>query len=167
MRAGGSKAKGSSFERQVCEKLSLWVSGGKDRDLFWRSAMSGGRSTFAAKKGGKLNRQAGDICGVAPEGHSLTDYFYIECKHLRTLRLDLFLIEDKGPLARFWKTAWKQAKQYDREPMMIVKGNHCPILVITRVGVIGFGEHARCNREFGCEVRLFQQVLNRQYEPYA
>jgi hypothetical protein len=129
--------------------------------------MSGGRSTFAAKKGGKLNRQAGDICGVAPEGHSLTDYFYIECKHLRTLRLDLFLIEDKGPLARFWKTAWKQAKQYDREPMMIVKGNHCPILVITRVGVIGFGEHARCNREFGCEVRLFQQVLNRQYEPYA
>lgn len=29
-----SKAKGASFERDVCKKLSLWVSDGKREDLY-------------------------------------------------------------------------------------------------------------------------------------
>jgi len=47
MRKGGGKAKGASFERDICRRLSLWVSAGKQEDVFWRSAMSGGRSTVA------------------------------------------------------------------------------------------------------------------------
>ena len=54
MRKGGGKAKGSSFERLICKELSLWITGGEHQDVFWRSAMSGGRSTVAMKKGDKL-----------------------------------------------------------------------------------------------------------------
>jgi len=129
--------------------------------------MSGGRSTFAAKKGVKLNRQAGDICAVAAEGIDLTEYFYIECKHLRTVRFDLFVLEDKGPLARFWRTACKQAKQYGREPMMIVKANHGPIMMITKIGVLGDSQCVRVDRDFDCEIRLFQNVISVAYEPFA
>jgi hypothetical protein len=129
-RGRGSKAKGSSFERKICIALSLWVSHGKHKDLFWRSAMSGGRSTVAHHCGEHV-RQAGDICSVSPEGHSLTDRWYIECKHLKSLRLETFLLQGKGPLKKFWKTACRQAQQYDREPMLIAKQNNGPILVVT------------------------------------
>ena len=45
MRKGGGKEKGSSFERLVCKRMSMWLSKGERDDLFWRSAMSGGRAT--------------------------------------------------------------------------------------------------------------------------
>jgi hypothetical protein len=77
MSNGRSKAKGSSFERDICKRLSLWVSDGEEQDCFWRSAMSGGRSTVANRRGVKLNRQAGDITSTSPEGHALTDKFFI------------------------------------------------------------------------------------------
>lgn len=164
MKAGGSKRKGGSFERDVCERLSLWVSAGKQRDLFWRSAMSGGRSTVAAKKGVQLSRQAGDICAVAPEGHDLTNKHYIECKHLRNIGLHLFLLEDKGPLARFWRTACKQAKHHARSPMMIVKENRLPTLVIAPIGVLSdvypHVEVQALQQEYG--VCLFSNFLKKR-----
>src|ERR1700686_1673675 len=117
MRSGGGKGKGSSFERKVCKALSLWVSAGKHVDLFWRSAMSGGRATVAHRRqivqseaagttwpSAPPVRQAGDITAVAPEGHKLTDLFLVECKHYRDLDFDLFIFK-KGRLYQFWKTA--------------------------------------------------------------
>src|SRR5687767_11847864 len=103
-----SKAKGSQFERVVCKQLSLWVSGGKQQDCFWRSAMSGGRATVRNKSAaGRVRRtvvrQGGDIASVAPEGHALTDKFYVECKNYKQLALDRFLLLNTGNLAKFWK----------------------------------------------------------------
>lgn len=54
-------AKGSSFEREFCKKLSLWVSDGKDPDIFWRTAGSG---SMATRK--QLQVQIGDVT-VFPE----------------------------------------------------------------------------------------------------
>ena len=48
---GYGKQKGGEYERTVCKKLSLWVSNGTRDDIFWRSAMSGGRATLQRKKG--------------------------------------------------------------------------------------------------------------------
>ena len=81
MRKGGGKEKGSAYERAICKRLSLYVSKGKRDDLFWRSAMSGGRATLQAKKGKKAQAQAGDITSIAAEGNKLTSTFMIECKH--------------------------------------------------------------------------------------
>jgi hypothetical protein len=123
MRPGGGKQKGAQFEREVCKRLSLWVSEGKDEDLFWRSAMSGGRATVAGKSGKKLNRQAGDISAVSKEGCSLTDRFYIECKHVANLSLEGMLLNDNGLLASFWDECTNQAREYKKAPMLIARQN--------------------------------------------
>jgi len=122
--------KGASFERDVCRALSLWVSAGERKDLFWRAAMSGGRATVARKRGEKVH-QAGDITAVHAEGHKLTDDVYIECKHYRDLELDSFIVCGTGKLTRFWRETLKKAAQNQRYPMLIAKQNFLPTLVIT------------------------------------
>lgn len=121
------KQKGSAFEREVCKKLSLWVTGGKQKDVFWRSAMSGGRATRD-----KDVRQAGDITAVAPEGHILTDNVYIECKHYKDLNLASFLLEGRGVLAQFWRKTCTEAVIRGKIPCIIAKQNAKPTLFITR-----------------------------------
>ena len=120
------KQKGAGFEREICKKLSLWITKGEKVDCFWRSAMSGGRATVA--KGAV--RQAGDITAVAPEGHALTDVLYIECKNYKDVDLDC-LVKGKGTLLTFWKTAQKEAAKYNRIPTLIFKRNHWPIMFCT------------------------------------
>ncbi len=133
MRKGGGKSKGAAYERWVCEQLSLWITNGKRRDCLWRSAMSGGRATIQNRKGKKINvRQAGDITSVSPEGHALTDNFYIECKHVKKLALDQFIVKNTGALAKFWKTAQHAARKYSRNPIIIARQNGWPDLVIFR-----------------------------------
>lgn len=121
--------KGAGFERMICKALSLWVSHGSDVDLFWRSAMSGGRATQARKKGISV-RQSGDICAQAPEAHVLTDAWFMECKFRKDLQFDFFLLRNKGILASFWNKARAEARHYERTPVLIVKQNGYPIVVI-------------------------------------
>jgi hypothetical protein len=127
--ASKSKQKGSSFERKVCAQLSLWVTRGKRKDCFWRSAMSGGRSTAAFKRG-EANRQAGDICAVTAEGHVLTDQCHFELKHYRDVGLHLFVLRGVGPLARFWLQTKRDAARNRRSPVLIVKQNNLPTLAL-------------------------------------
>jgi len=129
IRSSIGKQKGGEYERQVCKLLSLWVSGGQHVDLYWRSAMSGGRATRA---NGAV-RQSGDITAVAPEGHVLTDHCFIECKHHRDLGLRQLLL-GRGPLAQFWLQARRQAALYGRKTVLIAKQNLFPALVLTEVG---------------------------------
>ena len=120
------KQKGGGFERDICKALSLWVSHGKNVDLFWRSAMSGGRATVA--KG--TVRQAGDITAVALEGHILTDQFYVECKFLKNISLDS-LLKLNGPLFEIWAKTVLEAAKYNRIPTLIFKQNHYPTVFCT------------------------------------
>lgn len=131
MRPGGSKQKGASFERLVCKQLSLWITNGDKPDVFWRSAMSGGRSTVFAKKGREAATQAGDISATGAEGHLLTDKFFIECKFYRDLSLLSFLFgHQRGKLHEFWSVAKREAKQHKKAPMMIAKQNIEKTLVL-------------------------------------
>jgi len=131
MRRGGGKSKGSSYERFVCKLLSLWVTNGARTDVFWRSALSGGRATVSNRRG-KINvRQAGDITAVAPEGHALTEVYYLECKHVKTLKLDQFLIRNTGPLADFWRRAKKEAREHGLIPVIIARQNGWQDLIIS------------------------------------
>lgn len=132
MRPGGGKAKGTAFERQVCKELSLWVSHGKNQDLFWRSSISGGRATVALRKGRDI-KAAGDICAVDPEGHKLTDRYFIECKHVRDLMLHRFMVHE-GMLWGFWEKAIEQALEHKRSPMLIAKQDRFPTLLLALVG---------------------------------
>lgn len=129
MQRGGGSGKGSNFERDVCRQLSLWITHGKKADCLWRSSMSGGRATVARKRG-ELVRQAGDITAVAPEGHVLTDNWYIECKAWSDLQLNKFILLGKGDLAKIWEDTIKQADIYNRKPLLIVKPNYFPTIVL-------------------------------------
>ena len=72
--------KGASFERQICKTLSLWWTGGKRDDVFWRSSQSGGRATQRAKSGKTTFGSWGDIAAVDPIGLPLLKLVTIELK---------------------------------------------------------------------------------------
>lgn len=138
MRKGGGKQKGAAFERQICKGLSLWVSRGKNEDLFWRSAMSGGRSTVAMKtRGTKLAAQAGDISSVHELGHKFIQQFMVECKTYKSLDY-ASLIKGKGNLLAFWDKAREEAKSYHKQPLLIAKQNNFPIVVCMTAATAAF-----------------------------
>ena len=171
MRKGGGKQKGNSFERDCCKKLSRWITNGKRDDCFWRSSLSGGRATVA-KKAGKEVRQSGDITAVSPEGHSLTDRFFIECKFYSDLQIDSFLLQYKGNLARFWTHCVKQAKQHERSPMLIARQNHKPALVIVNWLIQVCDLKPLIVTSAGIEIYMLEDVLKstyvkgQRYEPF-
>lgn len=133
MKPGGGKSKGSAFERLVCKRLSLFISKGKKEDVFWRSAMSGGRATLAAKKGKgtAAKAQAGDISAVSIEGYELANTYYIECKSYADLDLvPFFLGKQTGNLALFWQQTIDAAREHGKEPMLIAKQNKLDPLLL-------------------------------------
>lgn len=73
-------AKGSSFEREMARKLSLWWSDGKADDWFWRTGGSGGRATSRAKSGKQTANGTGDICAQNGEAQRFLNLASIECK---------------------------------------------------------------------------------------
>lgn len=124
MKAGGGKQKGASFERLVCKHLSLWITEGAKQDVFWRSAMSGGRSTVLNRKGVAAADQSGDISAVAPEGHALISKFFVECKFYRDLSLLSFVFgHARGKLHEFWRVAQQEAAKHKKMPMLVAKQN--------------------------------------------
>lgn len=172
VKKGGGKAKGAKFEREVCKQLSRWVSAGAHEDLFWRSAMSGGRATVAHAKGNKLNRQAGDICSVSPEGHVLTDKFYIELKFYKSLDLGSLLF-GKGKLADFWKETVTQARKYGKSPFLVAQENRRAALVLvpnegaTLRHFIGSNDLTALARVFWrrqCSIFLLEDVLATSFQ---
>jgi len=126
-----SKQKGAQFERDVCRILSLWVSKGKKKNLFWRSAMSGGRATLHLKRGETNKEQCGDIVAIHPDGVILTDTFYIECKFRADFNFrNILKIGEGHVLATYWKNVRAEAKKYRKMPMCIFKENRFPAIVL-------------------------------------
>ncbi len=75
-----NKAKGSSFERVISKKLSLWWTNNEKEDVFWRTSNSGGRATVRGQKGKKTCNQHGDLCAIDPIGEPFLKMFAIEIK---------------------------------------------------------------------------------------
>lgn len=158
MKRGRSKAKGSSFERQICKALSHWLSKGKSTDLFWRTSLSGGRATVQHRKGVKV-RQAGDICAVSPEGHAFTEIWYCECKHIKNMNLSGFLIANQGPLSVFWPVACREAEKHGLQPMIIIRSRG-PILVITKPQALErYTAPQIYSPARNCDVSLFSDMI--------
>ncbi len=74
------KSKGSAFEREICQKLSIWWSSKNDDDLFWRSAGSGSRATMRGRKGKQTKGQGGDIVATDGRGAAFLRFFSVELK---------------------------------------------------------------------------------------
>lgn len=118
------KQKGAAFERESCMLLSHWTVPGR-KDIYWRTAMSGGRSTVHAKRhGSELAKQVGDICATAPEGAALLDWFVFELKFYRDLQWSQAIYE-KGSsvILKAWRKLVKLAESVGRFPVLIAKQN--------------------------------------------
>jgi hypothetical protein len=139
MRRGGGKAKGSQFERDMCVVLSKWISDGKSEDLFWRSALSGGRATIGQRKGKFHSSQVGDISAIHPDGHYFISSFAPECKFYASLDYSSIL-SGKGKLLTFWAEIRKQAHTHDKMPFLMAKQNRMPVFVhLCKSGMAALG----------------------------
>ena len=164
MRQGGGKSKGAAFERLICQRLSKWLSGDQRDDLFWRSAMSGGRATIGARLGMIRKQQAGDITAVDPLGHALTGCYYIECKCYKKLDVGSMFISRKGKMHGFWSTTLTEADRYGLRPMLIAKEDRGPILMVLRCGDPLAKDNTLASMPGWGSVALFNNVLEREYD---
>lgn len=141
MRKGGGKAKGAQFEREICVLLSRWLSNGERDDLFWRSAMSGGRATVSAKKDGQkvLAMQLGDISSIDRSSHPFIEAFAVECKFYAELHFQGLLL-DMGKLLEFWKEIKKVAQTANKKPILFARQNRVPTMVcFDKAGLMALG----------------------------
>jgi hypothetical protein len=149
--------KGAKFEREVCVKLSRWVSQGQRIDLFWRTAMSGGRATVY----GRNVRQCGDVCAVAPEGHDFSDRYFTEIKHRQ--HLDIHgLLSGTGNLIKFWRKTCRQAAMYNRIPLMIAKQDRLPAIACCDRHLLMYPPWLTAN-VYDLHIYRFEDLLKRSY----
>lgn len=162
VKPGAGKAKGASFERAVCRRLSLWLSEGKDDSLLWRSAMSGGRATVQFNSGGKVNlAQSGDVSAVGQEAYAFCERTFIEIKHYRELSIGRGFVCQTGTLYNFWEIAWREADRYDKRPLLVARQNLYPTLAITKKSDGIFDQEPLIVlRKWGAHVHLFDDVTS-------
>lgn len=123
----------------VCGALSRWCSNDLRDDLFWRSAMSGGRATLHSRKGRKNKSQSGDISAVDRAGAPLIEAFFLECKHLKTLEIHRWVYNAKTPLDEIWDKTLRDATFQNKQPLVVAKQNRQPELVMsTEIGWLDF-----------------------------
>lgn len=138
MKPGGGKQKGAAFERKMCKALSRWVSFPyhSDRDdLFWRSAMSGGRATLAKKDNTGRKLQEGDISALggtdeeAKLAAKFLEFVSIECKFLADCKLESFIMDNKGPLRKALDQASENCS-YTKAPLVLAKSNRRDVIML-------------------------------------
>jgi len=175
MRVGGSHQKGSTFERYVGLRLSLWLTGGARTDLFSRNVLSGGRFTQRSKTGLEL-AVPGDLAAAHPLAIDFIQMFMVECKHHRDINLDVYLfdLQQKSSLAKIIQKAREQADMVNVVPLIIVKQNHRDAAVLMQ-RMIGenaleatkhrkaFAYHLLHNESmFMTSLELFSSIVNAQ-----
>lgn len=130
MKSGGGKSKGSGWERNVCRELSLWISEGERDDIFWRSAMSGGRATIGLREGIDRKSQHGDISAIAAAGEKLLEHFILECKFYKDFEIFKGMVKDNGLLFSFWDHLKQYCRAVRKQPLLIGRQNLMPPFVL-------------------------------------
>lgn len=131
-----SKQKGAAFERTIAQRLSLWISNGRSKDLLWRSAMSGGRYTVSRKSEGlNAENSVGDLSAKHPDGFLLLEYFSVECKFYSDLSMAQPIFGALGRMPIIWYQPFEEARSAGKEPFVVAKQNRQdPLLLTTRKG---------------------------------
>jgi hypothetical protein len=165
--------KGADYERQVCSKLSLWVSGFTRDDLFWRSAMSGGRANVPSRKkrGYRFDAQVGDIVAVQTEGYALVSKFCIECKAYRDMFLQLPIFGSRGNFVPIWEKLLEESDQSEKLPLLIFRQNRQPEIVVTTPAGLTALDPQRALQvratydPFNAKFLLFRDLLSTDFAP--
>ena len=125
--------------------------------------MSGGRATVHLKRGTKI-QQVGDIAAVRPELHAFTARYFVECKHVRSLDLEAFILSGKGSLSHFWRKALKESLEHARYPMIVARQNRTPDVVLTGYGVFPHEKYVpKASLKGGWDLWLLSELLRHSY----
>lgn len=128
-----SKQKGNTFERKICEALSLWLTNGEETRACWRSDTSGGAATILSRKGKErkyVEKNTGDIRQIADKGdHPALDNFFeahvVECKAYKAID---FYPPFNGTLRGFLEQCIEESLRANKEPVLILKANNRKIM---------------------------------------
>lgn len=131
-KAVNGSQKGAAFERTIAKQISLWVSGGTNPDLLWRSASSGARSTVRRKATGKgIDNQASDIAPTHVDAEPFSSLFILECKHYKVIQAQVALYDwPASMLAKWWAKARIDAVSVGKVPLLVAKENQRPALLV-------------------------------------
>lgn len=127
------KQKGNAFERNISERLSLYLTDGKEKRAAWRSDTSGAAATIWARKGQEqryVQANAGDIRQVADKGlYASLDKFFetfvVECKSYA--KIDLYPPFNKT-LTNWFDQLLKEKETTGKKALLIAKANNRKIL---------------------------------------
>lgn len=124
MKSGGSKAKGSAWERQLSKILTKWLTGQDKEYYFYRSPGSGALATV--NFGNKT--LSGDLIAIKLEGSFFTEIFNIEAKNgYENASFDKFLKDNKNDvLQAFWNQSVRDAEKSDKLPLVMFKKKGMP-----------------------------------------
>jgi len=123
-----SSQKGSEYERTIAKKLSYWASNNTDRSLFWRTGMSGGRHTIGVIQGvgyGDLQ-----VLKPTPEAIRFMNLFCVELKHYKEFELYRECDNSGSNLRKWWAKLITESELNQVQPMLIVKPNRYPDLIM-------------------------------------
>jgi hypothetical protein len=127
-----SKKKGNNFEREISKTLSLFLSEGKRDDLLYRTSNSGGRFTSRFNRGISTTNQNSDITSIDKEADSFSESLSIEVKHYKNIDIWSLITNTKDSnILSFWEQTKRDADRGSKLPLLIVKQNYKPILLIT------------------------------------
>jgi len=124
------KQKGSEWERKCCKTFSLWWTDGKRKDIFWRTASSGGRFSQ-----GHCQTHSGDMCAIDPIGEPLIEKFSFEFKHYKEFNLFELIDPPKKTylIEAFWQQCVEDAEKAGKEPWLVMKRNMFkPYMILPR-----------------------------------
>jgi len=130
------KQKGGQYERDKARQLSKWITKDSRDNLLWRTASSGGMATVRYDNGEKVNlNNFGDIGYNDIDGQPFIEQVSIECKKYKDFELLDVLKENKtkSEIETFWKETCKDAIRSERYPMLLMKKNYFPELLMLDV----------------------------------
>jgi hypothetical protein len=116
------KNKGSSFERQICKQLSLWLTRGESATELIRSVSSGG---WAARDW----RHTGDIAPNGEIGEKFMAVWSVETKAYKTLDFWQHFSKENGEIRQWWTKHCEECSEFDLKPILIIKRNFYPIII--------------------------------------
>lgn len=156
------QAKGSAFERRICQQLGLWWTRGKRDDIFWRSSNSGGRATTRHRRGKRTFGQYGDVQATDPIGQPLLDVCTIELKKGYNQHTIGDMLDKKKTAAQQKWEMWIEKAMDDSDAagtayflLITCRDRRVPIVFLPRDFVSALERHTKATLSVrGCRPRI-------------
>lgn len=135
----GYIGKGNWNEWEIARALSLWLTEGRDKTQLIRSVQSGGHLGLRTA----AVNQVGDLAPNGSAGEEFRKWFGIECKNYSSdPEWWHAFTSEKWIVAQWWSKIKKECREAPRsagdpdlEPLLIMKRNRCPIVVMIKTDI--------------------------------